>query len=608
MIRTSRWIQAGLALAIVSPAIYFIAMTQYSAVTHPHWDHVELARFIVAYYDGTLSFWDLFAPHNHTRPFLYRLIYVANAVLTRWDIRSEYIYMIGVGLATWAVHLWIIVRVIAPGRRLHAAVTAAIAGVLLFSPVGHHNHWWSMMLPLTLANLLMVGAIALLAPHAASWKRNVAAAACAWLATYTLTNGLFVFLVAAMVMQASAVPWRKPGRWAVFWILNLILALALYMPGLPKEPATGSRGIIELTGFVVAYIGSPLAHLIYFPFKELFRSSNTLIWAAAIGGVVLLVTADALKSGWAGMRRREPAAMVLYLFVGIGLVSAAATAWGRVAFDAHGIGYSIASRYAIFASFPLFGVLYYYAATGAPGSYLRRGLSLLHLGPRFAACALVVFMGISINSYYRGVHIYREANLLDQQLANAFNPEGVPTADDAIVYPDGPAVQALRDKLKKYKLGPYRFARVLNAKLGSATLANAEAITADRIVTQEFRTTHAGLSVLSFQVVTWGKVPTTYTVAWKLRGKNASGWTDLDRGTLNAGELRDWSNVQLSLAAPTAPEYREFALDFTAQPGGDTAAPIGIPLFVPQATLPKSLLQPVAGAEDKFVMALTARF
>ena len=91
---------------ILFPAIFIFLAIQYSAITVPFWDHIELVKYISSYYDRSLNLSDLWEPHNHTRPLTYRLIFLINAIITDWDIRSEYIYIFLSIYGCFAIHTY----------------------------------------------------------------------------------------------------------------------------------------------------------------------------------------------------------------------------------------------------------------------------------------------------------------------------------------------------------------------------------------------------------------------------------------------------------------------------------------------------------------------
>jgi hypothetical protein len=101
-------------------------------------------RLLVRIYQGDFHFRDLWAPLNQARPLLYRVLLLANAVLTNWDIRSEYVYLFLAmysGFLVLAYGLWR-----AAGRRadIRFLCLLVLMSVFAFSPVGHNNQWWSL--------------------------------------------------------------------------------------------------------------------------------------------------------------------------------------------------------------------------------------------------------------------------------------------------------------------------------------------------------------------------------------------------------------------------------------------------------------------------------
>jgi hypothetical protein len=110
--RANFWRAAVISLLIVGialPPLYLLVMIEYGAITFPYWDHVPTAKYIIRYFDGSLTFNDLVEPHNEARPLFPRLIFVASAALTKWDLRAEYSYIyitVYGALAALLIALW----------------------------------------------------------------------------------------------------------------------------------------------------------------------------------------------------------------------------------------------------------------------------------------------------------------------------------------------------------------------------------------------------------------------------------------------------------------------------------------------------------------------
>ena len=181
-------------MAVAAPAVFFLFAVQRGAMTVPWWDHCELHHDICDYFAGHFDWKALFRPHNHSRPLTYRVLYLVNAIVTRWDGRSEYIVHVGVILAGFALQAYALWRLAGKKSDGWFLGWLAVLSAFCFSPVGHHNQWYSMHLQLTLAHLLVVAAVLAISIEPGTWRGNLLAAVACWLATYTLSGGLVAMI------------------------------------------------------------------------------------------------------------------------------------------------------------------------------------------------------------------------------------------------------------------------------------------------------------------------------------------------------------------------------------------------------------------------------
>lgn len=151
----SRWTNRLLCLLIAAPAVFLFFAILHSAITVPFWDHLEFGRLLVRWHDGTFQWSELWAGHNHSRPFTFRCVYLLNALLSDWDIRSEYAYVYASLYGAFALAAWAIWKATRDCSRPTRLALVAVVSYFAFSPVGHNNHWWSMMLQLDLAHFFI---------------------------------------------------------------------------------------------------------------------------------------------------------------------------------------------------------------------------------------------------------------------------------------------------------------------------------------------------------------------------------------------------------------------------------------------------------------------
>ena len=355
--------------AAILPAVYLFIVVQYSAFTYPFADHLELVRFLQKLYDGTLTWGDLVSPHNQARPLVYRAIYLANALATNWDIRSEYAIAYICVYALFGVHIFLARKLCGDRATLLPAI--ALISILLFSPVGHNNFWWSLMLMLNMANLLIFLSIVAVSLAPNSWASHIAAAILGWLASYTLTNGIFLFVSVALTMQLTKGPTRRIDPFAAFWLLNLVVLISVYLPGIAAE-AHGAPSVTDLVVFTMAYLGTPVAGLAWYPYRSLFDVPTTIWWPSLCGAGILFLMCRCLWRVRKSLPDRSAAVLVLLLCSLFGMLSALVTAWGRAAFDESGVASANSSRYSIFGVYVTFGLIYFLAATGFANRVRRK--------------------------------------------------------------------------------------------------------------------------------------------------------------------------------------------------------------------------------------------
>ena len=149
-------------VCIVAPPLFLLVAVQHGAVTHPFWDYCRLIPYFDQLHNGTLSFSDLFAPHNQNRPATWRALILANAWLTGWDIRSEYVYLL-ISLNGAFLMQVLLLRRCCAGCSHRQLTLVALLSIVSFSPAAHNNHWWSMLIHFDLGHLFIVTAFTLVA-------------------------------------------------------------------------------------------------------------------------------------------------------------------------------------------------------------------------------------------------------------------------------------------------------------------------------------------------------------------------------------------------------------------------------------------------------------
>ncbi len=449
-------LRSFLLLIVAIPPLFVFCMMTGSAILVPYWDHCEIHHLFVHYYDGTFTPSMLWAPQNHGHPMTYRIVVLITGIVTNWDIRVEYTYLYGSLIAAFAV-LGRALSHAAGGRdSLTFFAALCVLSILQFSPTGHNNHWWSLMIILTFTHLLIALSISGIALQHDRWQGHAKSAIFCWLAAYTSTNGLLAFFTCALIAQLSLKqPFRLQWR-TFFWIVNIVLVLILYLPGLSEGPETAKMpSIKDLTKFSLAYLGSPFAGIISFPYISFVDQPSNFRSNMVAGAFLLLLFGVAAVYWRAWLLERSKIALLVIGFTVFSLFSAGVTAYGRALFVG-GLDNANASRYTLFSSYLLYAGLF----------WIVHWLSILkyestsrkrYVAP-FAWAFFFAFTAIAARAYWCSIPIYKQAYGYNKLLMSTYIWKDIPTANDTKVYPDPATVVAMRAQMRRLHLGPYRFA------------------------------------------------------------------------------------------------------------------------------------------------------
>lgn len=563
------------------PAIYLLIVIQYSAITVPFWDHAEMVLWISSWYDGTLRISSLWAPHNETRPFVYRVVMLFNAILTNWDIRSEYVYMYATIYGTFLVHLFALHKLTYAKNSLVFPTALLLISLLIFSPVGHNNHWWSMMFQLTVANMLIAFGLLVTFLIPGKWYAHMLGVASCWLAAYSLTNGLFAFLAVIATLHFTTRKLLRPDRYTVFWITNFVAIVILYIPGI--HPGAGIRhpSLGSLVWFFFVYLGAPLGSIIYFPFKSQFDIPISTAFNGVCGVILVFLVSLLIWHAKGRLRNRYPPALILLGFSLFAGGSALATGWGRAAFDTYGVSNANSSRYTIFAVYLLLGMIYYVSSGFLEGWGQTATLSGKRWGwkNRFTTIGIVAFVILSSITYIRAVKVYVDAHNFNRMLINAYTWGLKPTDMDKYIYPNPDFVLQLKSDLQRLQIGPYSVPHLREDKLIIGKFKYPFPLYGNKILSQEFRANEQGLKMIGVTMVTWGNKQVSYNISWQLFDITAKNPISVAKGNFNSLDVADWQQFYLRLPYLSDSSGRLYQIRFSAKGKSDNQNTVGLALY-----------------------------
>lgn len=555
------------------PAIYMVLVIQYGAITVPWADDAEFVQLLASWYDGNFQLHSLWAPHAQARPLLYRIVFGCNAIMTDWDVRSEYIYIYLAFYGTFACHAWGLHKVTRNGGQnsLIFPVALAIASLVVFSPVAHNDQWWSFMFVLDGGSLFISISFLTAFLRPSSVGAQIAAAIACWVASYTITNGIFAMITICFVFHLTSERFTRPSRWALFWWANLAILLVCYIPGIRLSGAAAPTAL-QILEFSLAFLGLPLGGLLWFPYHNMFDLPLPIMTNALCGAFLLASASLLCWDARSGLREQRSAAVILFGFTIFAIISAIATGWGRANNDQFTVSNGNSSRYAIFAAYLVLGQLYYVAHCLA-----HRYKSNTYL-QRITALGAVIFIALAAVSYDKAITIYRNVHEFNQEITSAFTWGLQPNPYDKFVFP-GPSAVTFKSDLERLELGPYNDRQYDTQVLPTASLQKLVLLSDESNISQTFKATRNGLKDVFVTMFKPNGRRTSGIIQWYLTQTDNT--QILASGTLNAARIHEYENIRLKLPYLGDSNGRDYRV--TLSGSANSMHSIAVALYAPVA-------------------------
>lgn len=252
-------------LVLASPAIWVGILVFLYGVDTPwgdQWDGTwPLFEKMQA---GTLGLADFFAFHNEHRIFFPRLIAVALAKLTHWNIRAE-LLVIWILACICSVNLWRLALVTGWRTSGNRKWLLLAANVMLFTPLQWENLLWGFQigffLPLASYTACLWMGLSLRRP----WCFVCTLLLCL-VTTFSIASGFFSWFLTAPLLLYSRGELRERAlkAWWLVWLFASVLSVFLYFHGYAR--AAASPSVLEplkhpslAIQFAFAYLGTPFS-------------------------------------------------------------------------------------------------------------------------------------------------------------------------------------------------------------------------------------------------------------------------------------------------------------------------------------------------------------
>ena len=323
----------------VLPALVLLADIHAFAVNVPFMDDWQFVPLLEKAKNGTLTFQELFAPHDEHRLLLPRIIIIASMFATGGDYRAQSFITFAVVAVVSICILWLMMRL--NGSRNSVLLAWGLANVALFSPIQFHNWLWPMQFAYFLPYTFLALCFCTLYIRIPALPKFVMAAVFALAGNFSFVQGNLIWpAVLPLILFAPGILAKGARRnFAVAWVFLGALAVTLYFWGLERnsaapEYAYGHKGIPptmstlhllrEHPANTISRMGLFILGMFGNSVSRGFPVSSNLIFSQICGSIVLIVAAIGLVVAWRRglfLNRALPwACLLLFTFLTAALV------------------------------------------------------------------------------------------------------------------------------------------------------------------------------------------------------------------------------------------------------------------------------------------------
>jgi len=329
---------------LAAPCIVALSIYRF-AVPVPYHDQWSMVPLLAKMHNHQLRIADLWAQLNEHRIMLPRIVMLALASVSGWNLYLEfaatYIFAVAILLLLYSM-----LRMTFQGRTPLWLIV--VFSLVVFSPIQYDGWLWGFCgLSFFMTLFGTVLAIWSLEKWPGTLKGVLIAAAAAVFSSYSLSSGLFTWVVVGLMLLL-----RTPRKWGhiVIWVLAAAATIGLYLHNYTKPahhpPLTlFMQHPLMFVEYVLIYLGSPLGAGI--PLEALLAGVVILVT-----GVIVLILV--LRHG-----RKELAAMLPWIALGAyAFIIACVTGMGRLGL---GLAQAASSKYTAASSMLILAVMVLFA-------------------------------------------------------------------------------------------------------------------------------------------------------------------------------------------------------------------------------------------------------
>ena len=346
----------SLCLAIIPAIVLGVLIFKYS-VNVPIQDQWQISDIFEKFNQRTLSFSDLMAQHNESRKFFPRLIFLALAFITKWNIRYEMLVTFLLACIV-SINIYLLNKLTIGGSHIKGLIIAFISNIFIFSAVQYENWLWGIQIVVFIPIVCITSCILIAYSRLKNRTKVFICMVLSTISTFSYANGLLAWVIVLPVLALVQLKFWSDIRkniilYVLFWIIGFIANVAFYFHDYKKplshpNPLESIQYPYRIFQYFLAFLGGSLE----------VNSSIQAINNAIIFGLLILI----IFIGFCyyiiwhikdyELRYKTISWIMLGLYT---VISALVTSFGRVTF---GVEQALSSRYTTFSTYIIISIIH----------------------------------------------------------------------------------------------------------------------------------------------------------------------------------------------------------------------------------------------------------
>lgn len=251
----------GLACVPLLVLLVFVAV---NATNFPYNDQWEIVPVLEKLYSGTLTFQDLWMRHNEHRILFPRIVMVALAYISNWNICYEITANVILGICIFGLIIYQINKIKEYGK-IKGLVLFGIS-LLVFSVSQAENWLWGWQMQIFMNVAAFIAGVFLLASQQANWCKLILACIAGIVATYSFANGICFWGIGfcIILLQKRHMEIHSKYLYIVVWVITscLVMFSFFYNYQRPRDQPLLwfiTQNPEQSLQYFLVYLGAPLA-------------------------------------------------------------------------------------------------------------------------------------------------------------------------------------------------------------------------------------------------------------------------------------------------------------------------------------------------------------